>query len=294
MQKIKEKMKDRDFINKLEDKVKQTIQRYKLLNKKDKIIVAASGGKDSTTILYLLKKFGYNVSALYINLRLGKYSEDCLQAVEKLCKENKIKLHVLDIKKQFGMRMCNIRCSVQHHIKVSNCMVCGIVKKWLLNKEARKLKADKIVTGHHLDDESQTIIMNFLQGNLMLGANSGPITGSIKDKKFVPRIKPLYFISEKDIKKYSLLKKLPVVYEKCPCAVSSLRIRTREFLKDYDEKVKLRIIENFLKILPELKGKLIKEKLLYCKICEEPSRNEICKKCELLNVKNHQSKMDGM
>jgi len=285
MLKIKEKMKDRDFINDFESKVKQTIKKYKLLDRKEKIIVAASGGKDSTTILYLLKKFGYNVSALYINLRLGKYSEDCLQAAKELCKQEKIKLHVIDIKKQFGMRMCNIRCGVQEKIKVSNCMVCGIVKKWLLNKEARRLKAGKIVTGHHLDDESQTIIMNFLQGNLMLGANSGPATGSINDRKFVPRVKPLYFISEKDIKKYSLLKKLRVVYEKCPCAVSSLRIRTRGFLQDKDEKVKLRIIGNFLKILPELKRKLIKEKLLYCKICEEPSRNEICKKCQLLNLK---------
>ena len=279
-------MQETKFLNDFENKIKKAIQEYKLLDEKDKIIVAASGGKDSTTILYLLKKFGYNVSALYINLRLGGYSERCLKALKELCKQEKIKLHVLDIKKQFGMRMCNIRCGVQQSIKVSNCMVCGIVKKWLLNKEARRLMADKIVTGHHLDDEAQTIIMNFLQGNLMLGANSGPITGSIKDKKFVPRVKPLYFISEKDIKKYSLMKKLPVVYEKCPCAVSSLRIRVREFLRDKDEKTKQRIVENFLKILPGLKRKLLKEKLLYCKICEEPSRNEICKKCQLLSLKN--------
>ena len=286
MLRIKEKMKDRDFINDFESKVKQTIKKYKLLDKKDKIIVAASGGKDSTTILYLLNKFGYNVSALYINLRLGKYSDNCLQAAKELCKQEKIKLHLLDIKKQFGMRMCNIRCGVQKEFKVSNCMDCGIVKKWLLNKEARRLKADKIVTGHHLDDEAQTIIMNFLQGNLMLGANSGPATGSINDRKFVPRVKPLYFISEKDIKKYSLIKKLPVNYEKCPCAVSSLRIRTREFLQNKDEKIKQNIIQNFLKILPELKKRLWENKVIYCKICEEPSRNEICKKCELLSLKN--------
>jgi len=279
-------MQETKFLNDFENKIKKAIQEYKLLDEKDKIIVAASGGKDSTTILYLLKKFGYNVSALYINLRLGGYSERCLKALKELCKQEKIKLHVLDIKKQFGMRMCNIRCGVQQSIKVSNCMVCGIVKKWLLNKEARRLMADKIVTGHHLDDEAQTIIMNFLQGNLMLGANSGPITGSIKNRKFVPRVKPLYFISEKDIKKYSLMKKLPVVYEKCPCAVSSLRIRVREFLQNKDEKTKQKIIENFLKILPGLKRKLLKEKLLYCKICEEPSRNEICKKCQLLSLKN--------
>lgn len=282
---MKMKEKESKFIEDLENKVKGTISKYNLLNKNEKIIVAASGGKDSTVVLYILKKFGYNVSALYINLRLGKYSERCLKKLRDFCQTNKIKLHILDIKKEFGMRMCNIRCEVQQNIKVSNCMVCGIVKKWLLNKEARKLKASKTVTGHHLDDEAQTVIMNFLQGNLMLGANSGPVTGSILDKKFVPRVKPLYFLPEKDIKKYSLMKKLPVVYEKCPCAVSSLRIRTREFLENKNKNVKLRIVENFLKILPELRKKLLKEKLLYCKICQEPARNEVCKKCSLLNFK---------
>lgn len=284
MLKMKEKMKDRDFINEFEAKAKQTIKKYNLLNKKDKILVAASGGKDSTVVLYLLKKFGYNVSALYINLHLGDYSERCLIALREFCKENKIKLNVLDIKKEFGMRMCNIRCGVQQNIRISNCMVCGIVKKWLLNKEARKLKVDKIVTGHHLDDEAQTVIMNFLQGNLMLGANSGPMTGSIKDKKFVPRVKPLYFIPEEDVKKYSKLRKLNVVYEKCPCAASSLRIRTRAFLNNADKKIKLRIVGNFLKMLPELRKNLYKQKLIYCKICSEPSRNEVCKKCGLLSL----------
>jgi len=276
----------RNLENKIEQKIKNTIKKYRLLNKSDKIVTAASGGKDSTVILYLLKKFGYNVSALHINLHLGKYSDRCQEAVQELCKQQDIKLHVVDIKKYFGTRMCYIRQGVQQNTNVSNCMVCGIVKKWLLNKEARKLGADKIVTGHHLDDESQTIIMNFLQGNLMLGANSGPETGSLKDKKFVPRIKPLYFIPEKDIKEYSLAKKLPVIYEKCQCAVSSLRIKVRAFMQNKPAETKEKIVNNFLKILPRLKKQLHQQKIIYCDICGEPSRNEICKKCELLNLNN--------
>lgn len=285
MKKSKKESRRKNKMQNFEKKIRQTISKYKLLNKKEKIIVAISGGKDSTTILYLLKNWGYNVSALHINLGLGDYSKKCLEKIKELCEEIKIKLHIVDIKKIFGMRMCNIRIGVQEKKKVSNCMVCGIVKKWLLNKETRKLRADKLVTGHNLDDEAQTVIMNFLQGNLMLGANSGPITGSLKDKKFVPRVKPLYFSAENNIRKYSKLRKLPVVYEQCPCAVSSLRIRTREYLNTVDEKIKLKIVRNFLKMLPKLRGKLIKEKIIYCKVCGEPSRNEICKKCLLLNLK---------
>jgi len=244
-----------------------------------------SGGKDSTSCLYILNKEGYNVEALHINLHLGKYSEDCLKNLRKFCKENKIKLHIVDIKKEFGAGMCYIRSIVQEKSNISNCMVCGIIKKWILNKEARKLKAKKIVTGHNLDDEAQTVIMNFLQGNLMLSIGSGPKTGIVKNKKFVRRIKPLFFISEKDIRKYSKFKKLPVVYEKCPCAIASLRINTRAFLEKKSEREKLNIVNNFLKILPRLKEKAnINSKIIYCKKCGEPSRNEICKKCSILNI----------
>ncbi len=271
-------------ISEVENKVKQTIKKYKLLNKKEKIIAAASGGKDSTAALYILKKLGYNIEALYINLQLGDYSERCEKAVQDLCKNLGVKMHILNIKEEFGMRMCNIRGGVQQRVKVSNCMVCGIVKKWMLNKQARKLKAKKIVTGHHLDDEAQTIIMNFLQGNLTLGANGGPRTGIINDEKFVPRIKPLYFISEEEIKKYTQEMKLPVVYEKCPCAISSLRIRTREYLNTLNKKTKENIIHNFLKMLPELREKLKQQKVVYCEICGEPARNKTCKKCSLLKV----------
>lgn len=272
-------MKTPNFEKNFEKKVQNTIKKYKLLEKKDRVLVAASGGKDSTAVLYILKKSGYKVEALYINLALGKYSQNCLDALREMCKEYNIKLHVVDTKKYFVTRFCDIKIG-----KLSNCIVCGVVKKWLLNKEARRLKADKIATGHNLDDEAQTVIINFLQGNLMLGANSGPITGSIKDKKFTPRIKPLFFMPEENIRQYSKMKKLQVVYEKCPCAVSSLRIRTRAFLNKIPARIKLNIVNNFQKIIPELQSKLYKKKIIYCKLCGEPSRTGICKKCQLLKI----------
>ena len=268
----------------VEANVKQTLSKIKL-NKKEKILVALSGGKDSTTTAYLLKKFGYNIEGIHLDLKIGKYSDRCLKAVKELCKQLDIKLHVYDIQKEMGAGMCYLRSAVQQKKgKLRNCAICGVLKKWILNKEARKLKVDKIATGHNLDDETQTCLMNVLKGSPKLSFSSGVITKNVSDKKFIPRIKPLFYAPEDEIRKFSKQKKLPVVYDKCPCALDSYRIQVRKFLNTLSNKDKLNIIKNFNKMF----GKALKEggEIKYCESCGEPSRKNVCKKCELLKNAN--------
>ncbi len=266
----------------VEKVVKETIKNYSLFGNEDRIIVALSGGKDSTSVAYILKKLGYNVFGLYIDLNIKGYSERCLNAVRIFCEKQKIELNVYDMKNDFGCSMCYLRTNVQEKVKVNNCAVCGVVKKWILNKKARELKADKIVTGHNLDDETQTALMNFFKGNPDLSINSLPITGIVKNRMFVPRIKPLFFVDENKVREYSKLKNLDVVYERCPCAGDSYRIKTRRFVNSLTEKQKLNIIKNNIKIIEKRRKNIEKKQLKYCKVCSEPSRNSICRRCEYL------------
>ena len=76
--------------------------------------------------------------------------------------------------------------------------------------------------------------------------------------------------------------KLPVVYEHCPCAIDSYRIQLRKFTNNLSTKEKENILKNFDRLSDNLQNLKSKEKLNYCEICGEPSRNKICRMCQLL------------
>jgi len=271
----------------IERRVKETIKKYKLCNKKEKILVALSGGKDSSVVAYLLKKFGYSIEGFYIDLGIDETKERYLESIKRLSKELNIKLYIYDLKKELGnsigLIIKEVQCTKEGK-NLKNCSICGVVKKWVMNKEARRLKFDKIATGHNLDDEVQTFLMNILKGSPQLSGNSGAITKNKKDKKFVTRIKPLFYCDEEEIREYCKKIKLPVIYEKCPYLTDSYRLELRKFVNTLKTSEKENIIKNFEFIYPQierLKKQQSKNEINYCKKCGEPSRNEICRVCKI-------------
>ncbi len=271
------------FIKYFEKKVESTIKKYKLITKKDKVMIAVSGGKDSIAVMYLVNKLFGNVTGLAIDEGISEYREHTLNDLKKFCKENKIPLKIYSFKKEFGMHLDEM----VNKTKLKPCHICGILRRYLLNKYSRKF--DKIVTGHNLDDEAQSILVNIFRGNPELLSRLGPSTGINEYKKyFTQRVKPLYFIKEKEVMVYSILKKFGVRFVECKHAGHSYRSSVRDLLNDYEVNnigAKANIAKHFLKLLPSLKKKYktIKEPNL-CKKCKQPARGVICKTCEILDM----------
>lgn len=273
------------FIEYLEKKVIKTIRQYDLLKRDEKIAVAVSGGKDSTVILYILKKLGYDVTGLTVDAVIGNYTKTNLKNLRSVCKENEIKLREISFREEFGNSLCYIQSVLKSKgHNYSSCMICGVLRRHLLNKYAKELGFDVIVTGHNLDDEAQAFLMNIFRNDIKVAPRQGPITGLGKSSQFVKRVKPLFQCLEKEIKTYSKLMDFPVNYEACPCSTGAYRREFREFLDEFEKKhpsVKYNIINFFMSTIHTMKTDEEIE-IGNCSLCGEPSSNDICKKCQIL------------
>ncbi len=279
---------DAKIVPYIEKKIRDSIRKYKLFTPKDKVGVAVSGGKDSTVCLYILKKLGYDVEAITIDARIGDYTKVNVDNIKKVCKENKIKLHIIDFRKEFGKSLCYIRSVLQSKgYKYSSCMICGILKRYLLNKYSKKLKFDALATGHNLDDEAQAFMMNVFRNDIKLATRQGPISGIKDSDSFVRRVKPLYLISEEEVIRYSKIKDFPVNYGICPCSVNAYRRGYKQILDEFEKKHPS-VKYNILRFHERMKDLLDKEKVVTgtvnkCKYCGEPTASDTCNACKIFN-----------
>jgi len=282
-------MDNTEFLRYFEEKVKRTIERYSMIDPDDKVIVATSGGKDSTTTLHLLNRFGYSVEAMIIDQSLGEYTERNIANITRFCKDNDIRLYAVKMSDGFKHSVCNMKsCLNGVGLQLNSCAICGMIRRQILNKKCREINATKVATGHNLDDEAQTLFMNLIQGNICLSAKSGPITGVRRYENFVPRIKPLYYCLENETRRYSQLNNFPVVYEPCPCSLNSFRTDIKRILNNLEDQfpgTKIALVENLQGIVPLLREKYRGTGTLQkCEICGEPSNNKICRVCHMKNL----------
>src|SRR3989338_5096284 len=271
------------FTDYFESKVFKTIRQFELVGKEENLGVALSGGKDSLTTLHILNKLSkqnpkIRINAIAIDEGISGYRDKTLKTALDFCNKNNIKLRVFSYKEEFGLALDEML----KILDVKPCTICGIFRRYLLNKKSRELELTKLATGHNLDDECQSILMNQLKDNIEASARLGPKTGLASDKKFVQRIKPLYMCAEKEVATYAFINGLLDDFAECPNAVQSFRAQVRDMLNGMEQKfpgTKNSIINSFLQILPLLKQQFKNGAIKYCASCNEPSANEICNAC---------------
>ncbi len=272
----------------------KTIRTYGLVEEGDRIFVAISGGKDSFCCLYALKKYveenslDVDLRAFHISLGL-KNAETIKRIVEKQCEFLDIELVVCNVK-DYGIDLEELRRKNR-----PVCSACGVVKRYLMNKVPRELGANKVATGHHMDDFIVFFFKNFLGKNFSWIRKFTPLVKS-EHPKLLTKIRPLFHVGGKENEKFFSRFNLPKASPEL-CPFFSLRSKLYEkTLKWYEMLYEIekwsrgfrrQMISSIEKFVVEMKesGKEngAKQKFIECKLCGEltSSQDGVCGFCKL-------------
>jgi len=121
-----------------------------------KVVVAMSGGVDSSVAAALLKQKGYQVIGLFMKLWAEGENRCCdidsLESARRVAAELEIPFYVVDFKKEFKKYIVGNYLKEYSSCRTPNpCVLCNrIIKFDLLLAKAKSLGADYLATGHYV------------------------------------------------------------------------------------------------------------------------------------------------
>nr|WP_312588080.1 tRNA 2-thiocytidine(32) synthetase TtcA [Comamonas terrigena] len=218
--------------------VGKAITDFNMIEEGDKIMVCMSGGKDSYTLLDILRKLQKRAPVKFD-----------LVAVNLDQKQPGFPDHILpEYFKSIG---------VDYHIETQDtysvvkrvvpegkttCGLCSRLRRAILYKVADELGCTKVALGHHRDDIVQTLMLNMFYGGRMKGMPPKLVSD---DGKHVV-IRPMAYVPEKDTTRWAQYQNFPII----PCNLCGSqdglqRVAIGEMLREWDKKFPGRIESMF-------------------------------------------------
>jgi len=262
-------------------------------------VLGLSGGKDSAVLATVLgETFAEDprveLVALSIHEGIDGYRDESLDAADTLAEELDIRHEVVTYDEEYDVRMDDV--VEDDPLDMAACAYCGVFRRDALSRYAAELGADKLLTGHNLDDVAETALMNVLEGDVAqtarnfdasLGAFPGAPEGPVREVRedFVPRAKPLRDVPEKEVALYARFRDLPVHTAECPHAEEAFRGEVQDLLLGLEENhpgTRHSIVAGY----EELAGLAANEHrdaadLGECERCGGATAREVCRACRL-------------
>ena len=174
----------------MEEKVLKTIQKYKLIESGDKIIVAVSGGPDSMCLLDVLRKLKeklkIEIVVAHVNHNIREEADSETLYVKKYRQKHNIEIY---IKKENVIELAK-------KDKIGLEEEGRKVRYNFFDEVLEKTKSNKIVIAHNMNDKAETVLMNIIRGSGALGLKG------IEPKRDNKYIRPLIETERYEIEEY--------------------------------------------------------------------------------------------
>ncbi len=220
----------------LQQKVLETLKKYKMIEPGDTVLVALSGGPDSIALTCLLKDLandlGITIFAAHLNhgLRGAEADADAKHATE-FAKSLNIPITV---------KKADVLTYKERH-KLSVEMAAREIRYHFLLETARAVKANKIATGHTANDQAEEVLLNLVRGAGLTGLAGIP---PVREKIF---IRPLIRCLKDELLDYLHEKRIPYRIDSTNLDTTYLRNRLRHKVFPLLEDINPRVIRTLSK-----------------------------------------------
>jgi tRNA(Ile)-lysidine synthase TilS/MesJ len=187
----------------------------------NKLAVALSGGKDSITLLLMLKAISgrgfppFELHAIHVSGEFSCGAGIDTEFLSKICQSLDVPLH--------------IQHSTQKKETLA-CYRCSRERRSLIFNAAKEAGIFHIAFGHHRDDSAQTLLMNLL--------HKAEFAGNLPKLKMIDYgvtiLRPLIFVSEESIKAFAKQQGFARIVCRCPVGQNSYRRKTDELLSQIE------------------------------------------------------------
>lgn len=279
------------FLRKTWKRLKRHMAGQDLIGSGDIVGIAYSGGKDSTVLLHILhelfsKRPDIKLVAITVDEGIKAYRPESLRLASRTCKKLGVRHVVISAKEEFGLSVDQI---VRRLPKtgLTPCSYCGVIRRYLLNKAAARAGCTKVATGHNLDDEAESVLMDFVRGDLNKMVRLGARVGVGSFPGFIQRVKPLRQLPEREVAIFAMMNGWEFDSAKCPYHGAALREDVRDAINAIEEKhpgAKYAIVGTADRILPAIRKSFIGPAPVLCRMCGELASRELCRYCEYLEL----------
>ncbi len=255
----------------------------------DHIAVAVSGGKDSLTMLMILKKLSAKfprtrLTAVTVDEGIAGYREEAVDLASSYCEKLGVDHEIVSFKELYGAGLDDFLREKRG--RMTACSYCGVFRRKAINVGARRVEATKIATAHNLDDVVQTYLLNLLQGDAERFARFNPV---LKDPRgrFLPRVKPFCEVPEREVAMYGYAEGLVFQSASCPYMTEALRNELRTMLNRL-EIAHPGILFSSYRAMTRLRSlaepNIPRSTLQECRSCAEPTPFDICEACKMQGI----------
>lgn len=212
----------------LRSQVGKAIQDYNMIQEGDRVMVCLSGGKDSHTLLDILR----------LLQRSAPIHFDLL-AVNLDQKQPGFPAHVLpEYFESIGVPYRIVEQDTYSVVKrvipegKTMCGLCSRLRRGALYRVAAEEGATKIALGHHRDDMVETLFLNLFHGGRLKAMPPKLLTDDLRHIV----IRPLAYCPEKDIARYARQRQFPLI----PCTLCGSqenlqRAQIKQMLHDWEQ-----------------------------------------------------------